>query len=202
MAENTLIAKTREDEAEPGTLIVESPVVGYADGAPGRGLYINPLDRVLTIKILNRRYVLRLPRDVQGRVTEVFLTGGYVPVAFGTPIARIDPHAVAKWAPGAGEGGAEGAEARETEAGLIGVASPSDGIFYRRPSPEEPPYVDAGDVVSTGSVLGMVEVMKCFNHIAYGGTGLPDRGEVVAVLAEDASEVQFGQTLFRIKPLE
>jgi biotin carboxyl carrier protein len=51
-------------------------------------------------------------------------------------------------------------------------------------------------------VLGLVEIMKCFNQITYGGPGLPERGRVAEILAEDAAEVQFGQVLFRIKPLE
>ncbi len=50
------------------------------------------------------------------------------------------------------------------------------------------------------SVLGLVEIMKCFNQITYGGAGLPDRGQVAEILAEDTAEVQFGQVLFRIKP--
>ena len=46
----------------------------------------------------------------------------------------------------------------------------------------------------------MVEVMKCFNQITYGGPGLPESGQVTGILVEDAAEVRFGQPLFRIKP--
>jgi acetyl-CoA carboxylase biotin carboxyl carrier protein len=64
-----------------------------------------------------------------------------------------------------------------------------------------PPYVEVGAEITTGSVLGLVEIMKCFNQITYGGPGLPQRGRVAEILAEDAAEVRFDQVLFRIKPI-
>ncbi|MGB2987420.1 MAG: biotin/lipoyl-containing protein [Phycisphaerae bacterium] len=202
MAEKTLIAKVLKDGNDPDTLLVASPVVGMADGAPKVGVFLNPFDRVITMKILNQRYVLRLPRDVHGRVTETFIPNAYTPVAYGESIARVDPRVLEVGA--AGPGGAlrgGGVSADTEDAGLITVQAPSEGIFYRRPSPDSPPYVEVGSSVASGSLLGLVEIMKCFYQITYGGAGLPDKGEIVKILAEDASEVQFGQALFRIKPM-
>jgi len=54
-----------------------------------------------------------------------------------------------------------------------------------------------GSEIATGGVLGLVEIMKCFNQITCGGAGLPDRGQVDEILAE----VQLGQVLFQIKPI-
>ena len=54
--------------------------------------------------------------------------------------------------------------------------------------------------MTAGTVLGLVEVMKSFNQIAYGGPGLPERGTVAKVLVQDAAEVTYGQTLFLIRP--
>ena len=51
-------------------------------------------------------------------------------------------------------------------------------------------------------MLGLVEIMKCFYQITYDGPGLPEKGQVAKILADDASEVHFGQALFSIKPLE
>ncbi len=201
MPEKTLIANVRPDEADPDTLLVSSPVVGMADGAPKVGLFLNPSDRVITMKILNERYVLRLPREIHGRVTEVFIPNSYSPVAYGEVMARLDPRALD------GGGGAatraKGGAATEGSAGvgdLITVPAPSDGIFYRRSSPDAPPYVEAGSPVGSGTILGLVEIMKCFHQITYGGVDLPERGEIVEVLAEDAAEVRFGQPLFKVKP--
>jgi acetyl-CoA carboxylase biotin carboxyl carrier protein len=202
MAEKTLIAKVRTDEKESETLLVTSPIVGMADGAPKVGLFLNPFDRIITMKVLNQRYALRLPRDVHGRVTEVFIPNSYTPVAYGEPIARVDPRVMESGSTGAAGGThLAGASLDAEDADLITVQAPSEGIFYRRPSPDSPPYVEIGSPVASGSMLGLVEIMKCFHQITYGGAGLPEKGEIVKILAEDASEVQFGQALFRIKPV-
>jgi acetyl-CoA carboxylase biotin carboxyl carrier protein len=199
MAEKTLIAKVRSDDEKPETLLVTSPVVGMADGAPRAGVFLNPFGRVITMKILNVRYALRLPRDVNGRVTEVCIPNSYTPVAYGQTIARLDPRALEVGATGAAAA-ASGATDEAQDADLITVEAPSDGIFYRRPSPDSPPYVEVGSQVTSGSMLGLVEIMKCFHHITYGGAGLPEQGEIVKVLADDASEVGFGQPLFKVEP--
>ena len=203
MAEKTLIAKIREDETEAGTLIVASPVVGMADGAPADGVFLNSFDRVITMKVLNERFVLRLPRDVHGRVSEVFIPNAYTPVVYNEAIARIDPRALAEGEGAAGSvAGSAGATAEDEDAGLITVPAPSEGIFYRRSSPDAPPYVELGSSVSPGTVLGLVEVMKCFNQIAYGGPGFPDKVIVAKILVDDAKEVQFEEPLFWVRPLD
>ncbi|MBN2560635.1 MAG: hypothetical protein JXQ75_06870 [Phycisphaerae bacterium] len=202
MSEKTLIAKVREDEDNPETLLVASPVVGMADGAPKVGLFLNPFDRVITMKVLNERYVLRLPRDVHGRVSETFIPNAYTPVAYGEPIARVDPRVLEAGAVDArGSVGRTGGSGEAEDTGLITVEAPSDGIFYRRPSPDSPPYVEVGSHVTSGCMLGLVEIMKCFHQITYGGLDFPEKGEIVNILPEDASEVRFGQALFHIKPI-
>jgi len=201
MAEKTLIAKVRPDENDPDVLVVTSPVVGIADGAPKSGLFVNPLDRIITMKILNQRYALRMPRDVHGRITEVCIPNAFTPVAYGEPIARVDPRALEAGASGAaGPAGREAASADTEDTSLITIKAPSEGIFYRRPSPDSPPFVEVGASVTAGTTLGLVEIMKCFHQITYGGTGLPEHGEIVKIFCDDAAEVQFGQPLFHIKP--
>jgi acetyl-CoA carboxylase biotin carboxyl carrier protein len=203
MAEKTLIAKVRRDEKDPETLVVTSPVVGMADGAPKVGVFLNPFDRIITMKILNQRYVLRLPTDVHGRVSETFIPNSYTPVAYGQPIARLAPRVPEAAAEGAsGPAGRASVTGVAEDARLLTVPAPSEGIFYRRPSPDSPPYVEVGAHVAPGKVLGLVEIMKCFYQITYDGPGFPEEGEVVKILAEDTSEVQFGQPLFRIRPIK
>ncbi len=201
MAERTLIAKIEKDGKDPETVLVISPVVGIADGAPQVGVFLNPFDRIIPMKILNRRYVLRLPRNVHGRVTETFIPNSYTPLEYGAAIARLDPRAVHAAGGSSRPKGVAGAAEAIEEAGLILVSAPSDGIFYRRPSPDAPAYVEVGAAVTTGRILGLVEIMKCFHQITYGGLDLPEKGEVTKILAEDASEVRFGQTLFQIRPI-
>lgn len=45
------------------------------------------------------------------------------------------------------------------------IVSPLPGTFYRKPSPDQPPFVDDGASVAVGDTIGLVEVMKTFHEI-------------------------------------
>ena len=51
------------------------------------------------------------------------------------------------------------------------VKSPLPGVFYRRPAPEEPTFVEEGDAVTAGQTIGLVEVMKQFAEVKAGAAG-------------------------------
>ena len=85
---------------------------------------------------------------------------------------------------------------------MFAVRSPTDGIFYRRPNPQSPAYVEKGSTVSQGSVLALVEVMKCFNPIVYAGEPeFPAQAKIVRVIPEDTTEVKHGDTLVIVEPV-
>ena len=84
---------------------------------------------------------------------------------------------------------------------MLEVRSPTDGVFYRSPALDAKPYVAVGDRIKTGQPVGLIEVMKTFNPIAYGAAGLPDEAEVVEVVAADGQEVRAGQALVIVKTL-
>lgn len=48
---------------------------------------------------------------------------------------------------------------------MADIRSPLPGTFYRRPSPEEPPFVEDGAAIEAGSVIGLIEVMKTFHEV-------------------------------------
>ena len=74
------------------------------------------------------------------------------------------------------------------------IKSPMPGMFYRGSSPEEPPFVEAGAVVSEEDTLCLIEAMKIFNEVK------PDFPcEILEILVENATPVEFDQPLFRIK---
>jgi biotin carboxyl carrier protein len=198
MPTHRLVARVDTD-AQDDSFLVRAPTVGMVDGVPAVGVYLNPMEGFLTLTVLNRRHVVQLPRNVQGRVVERFIEDTAAPVAYNQPLFRLSQLAAELPAEGASARAATTAEGA-IDADLITVTAPSEGVFYRRPGPDSPPYVEAGSAVSIGSVLGLVEVMKSFNQITYGGPGLPERGRVERVLVEDAAEVAFGQTLFLIRP--
>ena len=74
------------------------------------------------------------------------------------------------------------------------VTAPMFGVFCLTPAPNEPPFVQVGDVVKKGQKLCMLEAMKLFHALE------ADRdGKVVAILAENGQEVDAGQPLLRIE---
>jgi acetyl-CoA carboxylase biotin carboxyl carrier protein len=74
------------------------------------------------------------------------------------------------------------------------VTSPMVGTFYRKPSPEEPDFVNVGDVVSEGQTLCIIEAMKVMNEIK-----AERAGTITQVCVDDGTPVQFGDALFRVK---
>lgn len=196
MPTHTIAARVDHD-ADDRAFLVRAPAVGVADGVPAEGVYLNQMEGFLTLRILNRRYQVLLPMGTQGRVTERFIEDTATPVEYNQPLFRLS---LVQESEAGREAAGRGDPAARGDGDLIPVTAPSDGVFYRKPGPDSPPYVDVGDTISSGSVLGLVEVMKSFNQIRYGGPGLPDSGRVERVLVEDAAEVAFGQRLFLIKP--
>ncbi len=79
--------------------------------------------------------------------------------------------------------------------GLETVTAPMVGTFYRRPRPEAEPFVSVGDRVRKGQVLCIIEAMKLMNNIE-----AEHSGEIVEIVPEDGSAVQFGDRLFAIRP--
>ena len=77
----------------------------------------------------------------------------------------------------------------------IMIKSPIIGTFYRRPSPDKDPFINVGDTVDVGSVVGIVEAMKLFNEIESDVSGT-----IVKVLVDDMSPVEYDQPLFLVDP--
>jgi len=45
------------------------------------------------------------------------------------------------------------------------IIAPLPGIFYRRPAPDKPEFVQVGDTVEVGQAIGLIEIMKQFNEV-------------------------------------
>ena len=74
------------------------------------------------------------------------------------------------------------------------VRSPLPGTFYRRPSPEAEPFVNEGDAVSPGDVIGLVEVMKTFYEVKADQAGVVDR-----FLLDDTDPIEAGQNIVALR---
>ncbi|MEM9048031.1 MAG: acetyl-CoA carboxylase [Pseudomonadota bacterium] len=58
------------------------------------------------------------------------------------------------------------------------LRSPLPGTFYRRPAPDQPPFVEDGSDVAVGTVIGLVEVMKTFHEVKAEAAGTAIRFKV------------------------
>ncbi|MCM8773512.1 MAG: acetyl-CoA carboxylase biotin carboxyl carrier protein [Candidatus Omnitrophica bacterium] len=90
----------------------------------------------------------------------------------------------------------EKVEKEERKSEYIEIKSPMVGTFYRSPSPGAKPYVDIGDEVKPGDIVCIIEAMKLMNEIKSEVGGI-----VAEILVNNAEPVEYGQTLFLIKPL-
>ncbi len=85
-------------------------------------------------------------------------------------------------------------EADEDEGHTL-VPSPIVGTFYESSSPGAPAFVEEGDKVAVGQVLCIIEAMKLMNEIESEVAGV-----VVKRFVKNAQPVEYGQSLFAIKP--
>ena len=85
--------------------------------------------------------------------------------------------------------------AQEDSSKFIEVKSPMIGTFYRSSGPDKDAFVKVGDKIAPGDVVCIVEAMKLFNEIESEVSG-----EIVKVLIDDASPVEYDQVLFLVDP--
>ena len=77
---------------------------------------------------------------------------------------------------------------------LIEITSPMVGTFYRAAAPGEEPFVEVGNNVKVGQTICILEAMKLMNEIES-----EFNAEIVEILVENGTPVEFGQVLMRVK---
>lgn len=76
------------------------------------------------------------------------------------------------------------------------IESPMVGTFYRCPAPNSAPYVNVGDKIKKGQIIGIVEAMKIMNEIE-----ADFDCRVVEIVASDAQPVEFGTHLIKVEKI-
>jgi acetyl-CoA carboxylase biotin carboxyl carrier protein len=79
--------------------------------------------------------------------------------------------------------------------GMLPITAPLLGTFYVAPEPGAPPFVKVGQQITEDTTVGLIEVMKVFNSVRAGV-----KGTIVEVVAQNGQFIEFGQTLFIVKP--
>jgi acetyl-CoA carboxylase biotin carboxyl carrier protein len=78
---------------------------------------------------------------------------------------------------------------------LLEITAPMVGTFYRASAPGEPVFVELGSRISVGQPICILEAMKLMNELE-----AEVSGEVVEILVENGTPVEFGQVLMRVRP--
>ena len=86
-------------------------------------------------------------------------------------------------------------DARVAAEGLVPITAPLLGTFYVAPEPGAPPFVQVGAAITEDTTVGLIEVMKVFNSVRANV-----KGTVAQVVAQNGQFVEYGQTLFLVKP--
>jgi len=126
---------------------------------------------------------LRLKRGLNGGAYVQPTDESVIPIPMAAPVATPTPAVAPIPAP-------------VINTGEIEIKSPMIGTFYRSPSPESAPYLDVGSEVGPESVACIIEAMKVMNEIK-----AEVKGVVTQILVENGKPVEFGQPLFKVRPL-
>jgi acetyl-CoA carboxylase biotin carboxyl carrier protein len=185
--------------AEPlddGRVVVASPAVGYWRKTPALGALVLPGGALGELEILGAVHRLVAPEGARGIIAELAVPRrGRVPVGYGERLALLDPEA-------AGVVTTRAASAPEVEASETGLAfrASSSGRFYSRPAPSKAPFVEVGQQIERGHTVCLLEVMKTYSRLVYGGDGLPERARVVAIRPSDGDDLGEGDVILELEP--
>ena len=178
-------------------IIIKSPAVGYYSLMPGKGTFLSGNAFIGKLRILNSFHDLYLPENVFGKVIIEQEKDKMFYVEYGQELFRLNPEK-ALIDSEQQIAASELKKSEKLEQGFL-ITAFTTGIFYRRSSPDAPSYVEEGQRIEKGKVLGLIEVMKTFNHIVFQGTDKSDSGVIKKIFCDDAQEVKLGEWLFVIE---
>ncbi len=140
------------------------------------------------VKLETKDFKITIKTGAENTVTSIVQQ---VPV---TP-TQLAPQVEVQSAPVAEKQAVIGGEKIEEDNSYIEIKSPIIGTFYRKPSPDKPPFIKVGDNVEVGDTVCIIEAMKLFNEVES-----EISGKIVKILIDDSSPVEFDQPLFLVEP--
>lgn len=183
------------------SVAAETPALELLSPAPGLFRFAVQLGDIIregtvlgTLEVLGQPVIVTAPAGASGAVVALAdRTLARPAVDHGTTLVTLDPTATsaASIAP---------ATSAATHATGLVFRAPTSGRFYGRPGPDKPAFVEAGTELAPGATICLLEVMKTFHRVTYGGGGLPDRARVRDVLVKDGDDVNAGDALLALDP--
>lgn len=188
--------RARLTRGDDGALRLLAPAVGMYRGAPEPGALVVPDRPIGALEVLGVVHHVLAPAGATGLVTSPPGPAARRPVAFDDLLLTLDPEAART---GRADGPLASAAQTGAAAGAAVFRAPTSGRFYSRSGPGKPAFVSVGAVIERGQTIGLIEVMKTFSRVHYGGDGLPARARVRAILLADESDVAAGDPLFELE---
>jgi acetyl-CoA carboxylase biotin carboxyl carrier protein len=175
---------------------LSSPEVGWFTRAQPLGYVLSSGEPAGVLLALGRSITLVVPHDVSGVVTSPAPERVRMPVAYGDVLYELAPLEAAK---GSTPRKSTSNSESKRDAALV-MRSSQSGRFYQRPAPGEPAFVSIGQEIADGAPVGLIEVMKTFNHVVYrSSAGLPPRARVNRFVAGDGADVKQGDVLIELE---
>ena len=178
---------------EGGRQRLLAPAVGLLTRAHAQGELLAEGQECGVLLVLGRAHTLLAPPGASGRIANAPPERLQAPLGFGDLVYELEPL-------GAGAPRPAAAQPAAQSAGGLVLRAGQSGRFYLRPSPGEAPFVKSGDVLSEGTPVGLIEVMKTFTQVVHRAVeGLPPRARVLRYLVADGADVKQGQPLLELE---
>jgi acetyl-CoA carboxylase biotin carboxyl carrier protein len=201
-----LHAPTLAALADPPTVADARSVIYLRAPRPGifvpavhHGELVSPGSVIGELVVLRRSIALIAARATgfaMALVDQAAAPGDGRSVAYGDVLFGLDQSAAHRVA--TGDDPASPAAGHGASHALV-FRAPTSGRFYGRPAPDKPAFVTEGLRLVQGATICLLEVMKTFNRVTYGGPELPDTAVVTRVLVAEGADVNAGDPLLALE---
>jgi acetyl-CoA carboxylase biotin carboxyl carrier protein len=184
--------------ASPASDLIElrAPMPGVFVPWIAQGDLVTAGGAIGEIVVLGKATAVLAPRSAATGIAVRLAATGVRAVGYGDTLVTLDP--TLSVSPGAAHPAGDPAAPGVAVAGLV-FRAPTSGRFYGRSSPDKPAFVTAGTALTQGATICLLEVMKTFHRVTYGGPGLPDTAQVRSVLVADGDDVNAGDPLLALE---
>lgn len=182
---------------------LRAPMPGVFVPSIARGDLVAAGGVIGELVVLGRAISLVVPRSAgaaaSGIAVQLASTASCA-VGYGDVLVALDPsRSLAAGARGEAAGAAHPAQPTPPNGDGLVFRAPTSGRFYGRSAPDRPPFVVAGGELAQGTTICLLEVMKTFHRVTYGGHGLPDTARIRRVLVADGEDVSAGDPLVALE---
>jgi acetyl-CoA carboxylase biotin carboxyl carrier protein len=202
---DALVAPPRPSD-DRAMIELRAPMPGVFVPSIAQGDLVAPGGVIGELVVLGRAITLVAPRAAGPAAAAGIAVQPASPAAravgYGDLLVALDPAiSLAAGARGEAPQGAKPTQPTQSTGDGLVFRAPTSGRFYGRPAPDKPPFVVAGGELAQGTTICLLEVMKTFHRVTYGGPGLPETARIRRVLVADGDDVSAGDPLLALEPL-